>query len=156
MPIENHFSVIELPVLSWPSPLDVPSRRFRLFVAADVTGTPTEVISAFAHAALRAGMVYFCAWGPDCSRFHDIVDLVLVRDELNDRLFVGASEEDTILTTWHEKESLTDALDFFVGWAYPTDGFETDSNYWVALCLNNAEWTATMRRRLGQAAVKDG
>jgi|GEM_PF-2606922 len=36
---------------------------------------------------------YFCAWGPDCRRFYDIVDLVIVEDELGDRLFVGASEE---------------------------------------------------------------
>jgi hypothetical protein len=155
MLIENHFCVIESSMLSWPSPLDIPSRRFRLFVAADVTGTPTEVISAFAHAALRAGMVYFCAWGPDCSRFHDIVDLVIVQDELDDRLFVGASEADTVMTTWHEKESLTEALDFFITLAYPTDGFETDSNYWVAVSLDNAEWAATIRRQLGQAAKKN-
>jgi hypothetical protein len=151
MAIENHFSVIESSTLSWPSPLHIPSRRFRLFVAADVTDAPTEVISAFARAALKAGMVYFCAWGPDCSRFHDIVDLVIVDDDLSDRLFVGASEEDTVMTTWHEKENLSEALDFFVKWAYPTDGFEADSNYRVAVCLDNSEWAATIRHQLGQA-----
>lgn len=151
MAIENRFCTIELSTLSWPSPFHIPSRRFLLFVAADVTDTPTEVISAFAVAALRAGMAYFCAWGLDCSRFHDIVDRAIVEDELGDRLFVGANEEDTVMTTWHDRENLSEALDFFVNCAYPTDGFETDSNYWVAVCLNNSEWAATIRHQLGQA-----
>jgi len=151
MPIENHFCVVELDTLSWPSALHIPSRGFRLFVAADVAGSATEVISEFAHAALKSGMVYFSAWGPDCSRFHDIVDEVIVEDELGDCLFAGANAGDTVMTTWHESEDLDEALDFFINLAHPTNGFATDSNYWVAVCLNNPEWAAVIRRQLGQA-----
>ena len=151
MPKENQFCVIELDSLSWPVALRVPSARFRLFVAVDATGTSTEAISEFAEAALNNGMVYLCAWGPDCSRLHDIVDLVVVDDDLGKRLFVRPSEDDTIMTTWHESDTLTEALDFFVNCAFPTDGFETDSHYWVALCVNNLEWAAVIRQQLEDA-----
>ena len=56
--------------------------------------------------ALRSGMVYFCAWGPGCERFHDIVDEVVVEDQMGERIFVGNNESDTIMTTWHDDEPL--------------------------------------------------
>ena len=82
MPSEKPFQVAELPSLGWPSALVIPSMRFRLFVAADVMGVAVDVIGEFAHSALTRGMVYFCAWGPDCERFHDIVDETITLDEL--------------------------------------------------------------------------
>jgi hypothetical protein len=96
-------------------------------------------------------MAYFCAWGPDCSRFHDIVDEVILGDDLDERLFVGPNAEDHIMTTWHERDRLDEALDFFINWAQPVGNFKTDSDYWVAVCLNNPEWAAVIRRQLGRA-----
>lgn len=113
MPRGNRFCVVELASLSWPVDLRIPSARFRLFVAVDATVYSTEAISEFTHGALKSGMVYFCAWGPDCSGLHDIVDLVIVDDDLGKRLFVGPKEDDTIMTTWHETDKLTETLDFF-------------------------------------------
>jgi hypothetical protein len=71
---DKDFAVIQLPELKWPASLRLPSKRFRLFVAANVSDVGTEAVSDFALAALSSGMVYFCAWGRDCERFHDIVD----------------------------------------------------------------------------------
>jgi hypothetical protein len=59
--------------------------RFRLFVAADVMGVAVGAIGQFAHTALATGMVYFCTWGPDCQRFHDIVDETITLDEIGER-----------------------------------------------------------------------
>lgn len=134
--------------------MNIYSRRFRLFVAADVTGTSTDVISAFAHAALESGMAYFCSWGPDCSRFHDIVDEVILEDDLGERLFVGANERDTVMTTWHQNEPLEEAPDFFINFAHPTGDFARDSNCWLAISLNNAEWTESIRRKLESAKFR--
>src|ERR1700722_14799493 len=67
------FSVIELADLKWPTTLNLPTKRFRLFVAADVTGLSADALADFAWAALCSGMVYFCAWGRGCEKFHDIV-----------------------------------------------------------------------------------
>ena|SRR5882762_1657429 len=154
MPTENQCSVIEVPTLSWPYAVQIPSRRFRLFVAADVTSDTTEAISEFTLAALKTGMAYFCAWGPDCSRFHDIVDEVILGDDLGERLFVGQNPEDIIMTTWHERDQLHEALDFFINWAQPAGDFGINSDHWVAVCVNNPEWAAEIRRQLGQAEFR--
>src|ERR1700731_4146539 len=116
----NHCCVVELASLNWPVALRIPTARFRLFVAADTTGSNSEVLAEFAQAALKRGMVYFCAWGPGCERFHDVVDEVIAEDDLGERLFVGPTVNDTVMTTWHGEETLEDALDYFLISAYPT------------------------------------
>jgi hypothetical protein len=141
------FAVIQLLELQWPS-IQLDSKRFRLFVAADVCGTSTEAISDFALAALNHGMVYFCAWGDGCSRFHDIVDEVLVEDDLGDRRFSGPNENDAIMTTWHERTSLDETLDFFANCAKPTEGFAAESSFRLVICVENSEWAADASRFL--------
>jgi hypothetical protein len=54
------FSVIELAELKWPTTLNLPTKRFRLFVAGDVTELSADALANFAWAALGSGMVYFC------------------------------------------------------------------------------------------------
>jgi hypothetical protein len=139
--------------LAWPSDFQIPSKRFRLFVAADVVGTKTEAISEFAQNALKAGMLYFCAWGPGCEKFHDIVDEQIVANELDEGSSAGPGGADTVMTTWHQGESLEEAFDFFVNLAQPSSGFEQDSETWVAICVNSSEWTQTVRRLLDELAA---
>jgi hypothetical protein len=74
------FSVIELADLKWPTALNLPTKRFRLFVAADFTGLSANALADFGRSALRSGMVFFCAWGHECEKFHDIVDEVIAND----------------------------------------------------------------------------
>jgi len=92
--VNKRFVVVECNSLIWPSELQIPSKRFRLFVAADASRASVEVVSEFAQAALKQGMVYFCAWGPDCQRFEDIVDENVVGDELDEKLYVGPNQDD--------------------------------------------------------------
>jgi hypothetical protein len=77
---QPRFAVMEISSLNWPS-TSLPSKRFRLFVAADARAVNTDEIARFATDALDSGMVYCCTWGPDCERLHDIVDEVVVEDE---------------------------------------------------------------------------
>ena len=137
----KHFEIVNLDRLEWPLSLHLPSRRFRLFVAADTSDIGSAAIKEFARAALKQGMVYFCAWGPDCSRFHDLVDQTIVDDDLGQREFAGLNESDTIMTTWHENETLEEALDYFATLAAPTDGFMPDSGFRLVICLDNPDWT---------------
>ena len=145
---KNHSCVIGLESLQWPDALIVPSKRFRLFVAADVRSIDARTLADFGEMALKKGMVYFCAWGPDCERFHDILDKVIVADDLGEHLFAGPSPHDTIMTTWHDDETLEDAVEFFTAAACPTHGFIPDSEYWIAIFLKNHEWEATIREQL--------
>jgi len=59
----KNFSVIELAELKWPTTLNLPTKRFRLFVAADVTELSANALADFGRSALRSGMVYFYELG---------------------------------------------------------------------------------------------
>ena len=148
---ERQFSIVELNDLVWPASLPLPSKRFRLFVAADTTQVPTKIMVSFAEAALSRGMVYFCAWGPGCKRFHDIVDDAVIADDRGQRRFAPPSLGDVVMTTWHNRERLEEALDFFMTWAVPTDGYVAESGYWLVFCLSNPDWASTATRFLKAA-----
>ena len=64
---ETRSCVVPAKSLEWPVSLEIPSKRFRLFVAADVRDIDVQVLADFGEIALRKGMVYFCAWGPTVS-----------------------------------------------------------------------------------------
>ena len=147
----KQFAVIEVPELEWPASFRIPSPRFRLFVAANTSELPVEIMSRFVTAALSAGMVYFCAWGSGCERFHDIVDEILVEDDLGPRKFAGPTSNDKVMTTWHSQDTLEEALDFFATFAIPTDGFKRDSGFRVVVCLSNSGWAAIARSVIGSA-----
>lgn len=148
---ETEFAVIELNHLTWPESLKLPTKRFRLFIAADTTSTSTDEISDFADAALARGMVYFCAWGPGSERFHDVVDEIIVGDELAERKFVAPTAKDRVMTTWHANETFEEALEFFATCAVPTDGYIADSSYRIVMCVGNPEWAAEATRFLKAA-----
>jgi len=63
-------------------------------------------VGEIAHSALAKGMVYFCVWGPDCGRFHDIVDETVTLDEIGERRFAAPNRHDTIMTTNHSMKLL--------------------------------------------------
>jgi len=145
----DRFVVVETSSLRWPADLEISSRYFRLFVAADTASTDVVQIAAFARNALTSGMVYCCSWGPGCERFHDIVDEVWVSSgQSNDPLLVRPSSDDTLMTTWHDEESLEDALDFFVSSAVPTSGYESESSFWLAIVVANSTWTQVIHKKL--------
>ena len=144
------YAFFELGGILWPSSLQIPSRRFRLFIAADTRRISSETLAQFADQALKHGMVYFCSWGPGCERFHDIVDEVVVAADLASHPPTNLSRDDTIMTTWHEHKSLDEALEFFIEFAWPTDGLAADSEYWLAFCLNNSGWANEIRGRLNR------
>jgi len=148
---EKRFSVVQLSALEWPELLKLPSSRFRLFVAADTRFLNIGMVSQFASAALSRGMVYFCAWGNDCERFHDIVDDVIVEDEVGERRFVGQTASDTVMTTWHKGDTLEEALDFFATLAIPSNGFVANSDYWVVVCVGSQDWASIATRVLRSA-----
>jgi hypothetical protein len=95
-------------------------------------------------------MVYFCAWGPGCERFHDIVDQVIVEDGIG-RRFVPPTPRDAVMTTWHDRESLEDALDFFATSAVATDGYGANSRYRVVISVESPEWASVATRFLKDA-----
>ena len=114
--------------------------HFACLLACDARAWNDEVILAAANHLLDRGLVYFCAWGPDCERVHDLVDSAIV---LRD------NSEYPIITTWHRDETLADALWFFLNAAYPDESFEATFKSRLAISVGNHEWAREIQTQLG-------
>ena len=101
---------------------------------------------------MSAGMVYCCTWGPECERVHDIIDEVRIQDELGPRQFAGPNANDVIMTTWHDDESLADAIDFFLICTCPSDGLAEGSDSWLAISVANSGWKDEIEAALALAS----
>lgn len=95
----------------------VPADRFTLFVAADASGTRDEILWRYAQDAVAAGCEYVCAWGAGCERVHDCFDDVNVERTLEH----GEAGDTTFMSTWHDDDSLAEALYFGLVNALVTD-----------------------------------
>ena len=118
------------------SPFPVKS-PFVLLLVCDVTAISAEVLGEFAETALKRGMVYFCAWGPDCERVHDVVDEVVVTGEYE-------PDDKCIMTTWHAKETLEEVVNYATG--ETTDS--KDERGLIVVTVANQDWAATVDRML--------
>ncbi|MDB6019130.1 MAG: hypothetical protein JWR19_3619 [Pedosphaera sp.] len=130
------FSLSLADFTSLPDPISLPGKHFIAFLAADATNIDTETLQKFASRLLDAGCVYFCAWGADCERVHDIFD------------DVSLSIEPVIMTTWHSTDSLDEALWFFVYNAYPDDGYSDACRSNLAITVGHPEWAEQIGKRL--------
>ncbi|MCU1227067.1 MAG: hypothetical protein JWQ42_5160 [Edaphobacter sp.] len=121
------------------SALDTVSANYCLFLAADATSISDEKLRKTAKLLLEQGIAYLCVWGPDCERVHDLFDLERMPNEPRGRV---------VMTTWHSKESLSEALWFFENCVEPDDGFEADCTDWIALSVKNDSWGQQIRTAL--------
>lgn len=119
--------------------------HFVLFLALDATAIGHEVILSAAIELLARGMVYICVWGPDCERVHDIFDEADI--ERNPQL----TEANVVMSTWHSKNSLEEAIEFFLYCARPTSDYRNTCSDWVAAVIGNSGWELQVRASLSQA-----
>ena len=126
-----------------PSHFVVGSDYFVALVVTDATKIDTSAISRVARILLKAGCVYFCCWGPDCERVHDIIDGAYASDgtDIGDRA-------STIMTTWHNDESLEEATWFALNVAFPDDQFFDKTEAVVAVAIGSADWSREIEAAL--------
>jgi hypothetical protein len=134
---ERELFSLALPDLaSLPESFSLPSRHFVAFLAADAAGADEAVLAEFSRRLLRAGCVYFCAWGAGCERVHDVFD--------GECLDI----EPVIMTTWHSEDSLDKALWFFTSVAFPDDGYWETCRSGLAISVGRPDWDEQIRKRL--------
>jgi hypothetical protein len=128
--------------------LEPVSTNYCLFLAIDARPINNEALRKAAKSLLERGLAYFCVWGPGCERVHDQFDLERIPDEPKER---------TVMTTWHSKETLSEALWFFANCAEPDEGFQADCADWVAVSVMNEVWGQQIRTDLidGRVTGKD-
>ena len=88
---------------------------FAALCALDAENEDDETLEAFVSRLLSATCYYVCAWGSECERVHDMVDLVWIRENPESaKLPVGAWDDAYVTTTQHDDEALNDALWFAI------------------------------------------
>ncbi|HEY5956874.1 MAG TPA: hypothetical protein VIV60_09990 [Polyangiaceae bacterium] len=101
-----------------PAPEDVPSvlepagSRFVCLLAWDAEGAAPEAVEDLARRVVAAGCAYICCWGAGCRAVHDAFDFVTTQRDPDAPL---------IMSTWHDDETIADALWFALFCAHPDD-----------------------------------
>jgi len=86
--------------------------RAVVVLEADVTA---EWRMAASRWLVESGCLYMLAWGVDCSRWNDSVDLA----NLEAFDFGDIPDEAFVMTTWHQDEPLSDVFEFAKRFALP-------------------------------------
>jgi hypothetical protein len=73
-----------------------------------------NALLAFARTIVTQGLATASIWGPDCERVHDKVDEAVILAGQNE------DPESVMLMTWHDRETLEEALEFFLETLEPT------------------------------------
>lgn len=120
-----------------------PSSQFIALVAADYRDIPGERLTAAAEGLLGSGARYVCCWGPDCERFHDVVD------ECGYRL---GPADSVVMTTSHAGESLEAALWFATHSAIPDEAYPEASASVAVVVVGHAAWYDEACEYLGSGA----
>jgi hypothetical protein len=116
----------------WPDAIDQPKPHFVVFLAMDASAVEANSLGVFADKLIAQGMVYLCAWGPDCERVHDIFDEVRGRNTWTDEAFV--------MTTSHDDEELDDGLWFSLFTTLPSEEYIETCGALVAVVVDDAGW----------------
>ena len=140
---ERDLFLLNAPSISGlPSNLNLSSKYFGVLLACDARNVEDAVVVDLARSLIANGMRYFCSWGGDCERVHDLVDSVIVGNEPHE------TEDSVIITMWFEKMSLGEALWQFLYVAFPANDYEARCQADLAIVIGNSEWGEQIKRRL--------
>ena len=126
--------------------LPIGDQHFLLLLAWDAPEKSTEQLTGFFERLVDRGLVYFCAWGRNCEAVHDAVDRC--DTEKHKREGRSVSENSVVMTTWHAKESLGEALWFFKICAVPAGSRDPSECDRFAVAIGNPAWSTEMEQAL--------
>lgn len=90
------------------------------------------------------GLVYFCAWGDNCEAIHDAVEQCDIQKYQEDGR--ALTPDSILMTTWHARESLREALWFFKVCTLPAESFAPYACDRFAVAVGNPDWAAELER----------
>ena len=122
--------------------LELPSPYFVCLLASDFRQASDSQVRRLASGLLKSGACYFVCWGPGCKRAHDLVD------EAINSLQPNPSDTNVIMTTWHEGESLDDALFMFLRVCWPADLYIDKARSAVAITIQDGGISEPVRDAL--------
>src|SRR5262245_51266114 len=124
-----------------PTVFDLSSKYFGILLVCDARTVENAVMAKIADSLLANGMKYFCSWGEECERMHDLVDEVIVGGDYE-------AKDSVIMTMWFADESLDEALWQFLYVAFPAAEYESDCRADLIIAIGNSEWEEQIKRRV--------
>jgi hypothetical protein len=119
----------------WPIRMELSSRHFGVLLICDGRTIPNSTVIAVAERIISQGLAYFCSWGPDCERIHDLFDEALVGDGCED-----AHDNPVVMTTWHD-ESMEEAIWYSLYLSVGAGKYETTCRSWIIVPVERVDWT---------------
>ncbi len=136
----------------WPANLNLGSRHFGLLLVWDATRVLDDPIEALAKVVLAQGAAFVATWGPDCERVHDVFDIA---DRVPERGDDRRPADSIVMTTWHARDTLDDAL-WYCLFAAITDDYFTETCRALLICTIGAPTESEhLRRRLDDVDAFD-
>ena len=132
-----------------PSHLGPPGPHFCLLLALDARGASEDALSTLARSVLSQGVVYVCAWGPECKKVELQFDYACVD------LHLQTTVESVILTTSHPEESLKDVVEFFLETADPAADYKFNTRTWLPVAVGSAPWAKEIEELILSARSSD-
>jgi hypothetical protein len=109
----------------------------------DARDIPDEQMSALCSQLIRLGCAYLCCWGPARERVHDIMDQEVLGSNPPDS-YLGC-----LMTTWHSKESLAEAVDYFLACTIPDEDYAPDGcSRALTIVVGSGDWATEMERHI--------
>jgi hypothetical protein len=143
----NDVSGRELFLLGVPSVSDIPeelnleSKYFGVLLAFDARGVDDALILDLARSLAASGMRFFCSWGSDCERVHDLFDSAVFEYD------VDQTDESVIMTTWLDDPSLDEALWESLYVSFPASDYWEECRAQVAITIGNQAWAEQVKHR---------
>jgi hypothetical protein len=127
-----------------PGDLKLGSKNFVCLLAWDASGAAHDEISSLLQPLYLQGLSCLVCWGPDCERVHDI------GHEIESAALATPERppESVIMTTWHAKESLDEALWFLLNVTVPDPAYFDTTHATLAISVRNDAWLSQIREAL--------
>jgi hypothetical protein len=109
-----------------------------LFLAVDATSLADDKLFSLVDWVMDQGAVYVCVWGTGCEHVHDVIDETIV--EAIVKLGQMESDDTIIMTTWHDDESLEEALWFALNNAIPASAYSESCSVVIAVSIGSEQW----------------
>ncbi len=116
-----------------PRDLGFNSHHCVLFLAIDATVLADEQLFSLVEWVMDQSAVYVCVWGPGCERVHDVINETIVEFDH------PKSDETVIMTTWHDDESLEEALWFALNDAMPASAYSDSCSVVIAVSIGSEQ-----------------
>ena len=147
--LKRQIWLLELDAINVPFHCDeLQKQQFTCLCVCDASSMGTDELATFCMRLIDLGFAYFCTWGPDCERVHDIMNQQVIGEN------PPATDIGCLMTTWHAKESLAEAVDYFLACTVPDEEYApAGCACGLAVVVGSMDWATNIERHLRQSSL---